>query len=455
MVLFQMNGSIMGCGKMLSVESLRDVQSLRISGLLCLLNSHTGYKVFNESDLSINVSELITVVKKNKIPEDIKNRLYYYFQKNQKEKLCYHEGVFYKLSKDLLEQIIDEQSFLYEINKLLLNEIDYLNTIKAKVMNFPDFKDVKMSKDFKKLKKDKKIKDSFLIAPKPKGMFLKRKKPILRLENDRIVKAGKFDAPKKSLYLKEKELYGFNLMNGATGSGVRLAALSLFVQNLFKGNGGIYLSLNYHYDEFTIYSVAKSLKREDDLLLVNASNFNQLFSFKLDDIIKNNKIIVFKSNLNISSLTKIEDFIDQFIQFLFINIQSDVSVDKGFMFMFGEMLSFIQPFKERMNILNDFFKKKKMTGVFFESEEILVGENDFDFIKMMMRNYFVFRQETNINKFLSNDIKELAKNFNVGEFIYLKNLKNNNVKNEDLEKYCFCFHDYYNNGNESVYETMF
>ena len=75
-----------------------------------------------------------------------------------------------------------------------------------------------------------------------------------------------------------------------------------------------------------------------------------------------------------------------------------------------------------------------------------------DFMEKHMENHLVFRQEYGLVEFLDDEIKQVAGDLNVGEFLFLKSLKNKKT-NKDLEKYLSYYHD--DMKSRDIYETMF
>ncbi len=292
----------------------------------------------------------------------------------------------------------------------------------------------------------------FILAPKPKTSIFKRKKKLLLLDGEKIVKGSNVKIPKKELCLKEEEFFGSNLMTGVTGSGLLRAGLSLFAQNLWKGNGGFYFTSGYNFEAEALHSVARSLNREDDFLFVNLSSFRKIFSFDFKDAIQNNKIIVFTGSNNSNTRINMSNFADELMQFLFLKIQNVSLKEQGFMLMFHNVLNFFSLNEDLFCVLNKLLKEKKLTGVFLEFSEFIMEENMLDFMEKHMENHLVFRQEYGLVEFLDDEIKQVAGDLNVGEFLFLKSLKNKKT-NKDLEKYLSYYHD--DMKSRDIYETMF
>ena len=434
------------------IENVQNIQALRISGALYLLKKNTGFNVFDESKMKINEDCFVEYIRKQKLPSVLEERFQYYAQKNKTENMGYHEGLLYKHIKKFLKSEISENDFLLKINNLLSEEKAYLETMQFQGFDFPEFKRDFQIKSFEKLKKHKKMESHFILAPKPKTSIFKRKKKLLLLDGEKIVKGSNVKIPKKELCLKEEECFGSNLMTGVTGSGLLRAGLSLFAQNLWKGNGGFYFTSGYNFEAEALHSVARSLNREDDFLFVNLSSFRKIFSFDFKDAIQNNKIIVFTGSNNSNTRINMSNFADELMQFLFLKIQNVSLKEQGFMLMFHNVLNFFSLNEDLFCVLNKLLKEKKLTGVFLEFSEFIMEENMLDFMEKHMENHLVFRQEYGLVEFLDDEIKQVAGDLNVGEFLFLKSLKNKKT-NKDLEKYLSYYHD--DMKSRDIYETMF
>ncbi len=445
----------MGCGEMEDIKNIKNVkniQSLRISGIFYLLKKQTGFNVFDESKMEINERCLIEFVKTYKIPLALKERFQYYVRKNEKENVGYHEGVFYKCVKEFLKAEINENDFLLKVNDLLSEEKEYLNAINFQGFDFPNLKREKAPESFKKIKGHKKIKSHFILAPRPKNHIFKRKRRKIILENEKILKGESIKIPEKELCLKESELFGSNLMTGAIGSGLLKVGLSLFAQNLFKGNGGFYFSYGYNFEVEALYSVAQSLNREDDFLFINSSSFRSVFSFDFKDAIENNKIMVFTGTNKSNAQINMCSFADELMQFLFLKTQGVSLKEQGFMFMFNNVLNFFSLNESLFTILNKVLKERQLTSIFLESSKFLIENNILNFMEKNMENYFIFRQECGFDRFLSDELRKTAGELNPGEFLHFKSLKSKK-KNKDFEKYLAYHHD--DMKSKDIYETMF
>ena len=155
---------------------------------------------------------------------------------------------------------------------------------------------------------------------------------------------------------------------------------------------------------------------------------------------------------NSNTQINMSNFADELMQFLFLKIQNVSLKEQGFMLMFHNVLNFFSLNEDLFCVLNKLLKEKKLTGVFLEFSEFIMEENMLDFMENHMENHLVFRQEYGLVKFLDDETKQVAGDLNVGEFLFLKSLKNKKT-NKDLEKYLSYYHD--DMKSRDIYETMF
>lgn len=418
------------------MENIKEYPALRLSGILYLLGQFSGKNIFNEKNFSFNEELLIELLLNNDIPKIMKSRLEYYKHKNITENLRYHEGVFGTLQEKLLKEDISKNMFLLKVNELLLEELLYLEDMaRGASLILPQIEKKRKDKQLKKILKNKKLKECFLLTLSSSKHLFKRKKRRLYLNGDKIVKGEVEPFSKEPLYLKDNKLTEGVLISGNTGSGKSLAALSLFAQNILKGNGGFYLSTKSGYDFNKIYAVAKSINREDDVMFFNLNNFHKMRLLNIKDLIKNNKIIVLTINEGFQTQKECDEFYSLLLQYIFLKIQ-EVENDKenNFMFLFEDVFLYLsKKHKEIFDSINDLAKRKNLIRVFTECN-LVRGEHFLKYIS----HHFILRQDA-----LEGFEKDIE-NLNIGDFYYVTDF---NDKNSFKMRYIFF---YYNMADNDV-----
>ena len=399
------------------IDDLKRLQALRMSGVLYLLGEVTGCPVFDKENYDYNKTMLLESVLNHTLPKDFLARLIFYKNKNDREQMNYAEGLFYDLYLKLKDENISKIVFLEEIEKVFVKELSFLKKINnnGKIkFNFPtDEGGLCTSKVIKKIKKEN---NSSL------RLTAKRKK--------------RWFGQRKALYLNECEKSEGIFLTGYCGSGVTLAALSMFSQVLIKGGGGLYFTQD-HRPHWEIVSCLKSIGREDDVFIYNIHTFDDFLKLDMANIVKHNKVVIFI--LQMLSLEKdpyseeLKDFISQLHQFLFLKFQEvePLVSTKNFIIAFDGLMSLLMSDnKEMFHVLNDLLKNKGILKVYQEKDTKYAGEN-LSFIK----HYLLMKQENYHSNLASGGASRDLRCLQPGEFFYTKDFEN--VSENDFHVFLF------------------
>lgn len=386
------------------IENVKDLQALRMSGLLYLLGKVTGYAIFDEDHYDYNESLLLESLLKKDLPKELLARWIFYKEKNDKETMRYAEGLFCGLYLDLINKEMAQDVFLKEIRKIFFNEVNYLkkvNNNKNLTFSFPVIEEgIDNYNVLKKIKKDK------LTDIRMTG-----KRNFLGFKN------------KKALYLNKHEKAEGIFLAGSCGSGKTMAALSMLSQILIKGGGGLYFTQDYR-SHWEIVSCLKSIGREDDYLIYNIHTFEEFLKLNMASIVEHNKVVV----LQIPSLEKDPcseetiTLISRLQQFLFLKFQDVKSLESTnhFAIIFEELIHYlINDNKEMFHALNDLLKNKGIIKI-YQEQDSQYAQKSLDFIK----HWFLMKQEAPCSNFIRGNLSRDLTKLNPGEFFYTKDLKN-------------------------------
>jgi hypothetical protein len=400
------------------IENVQDIQALRISGALYLLGKLQGYPVFDIGSCDYDESLLIKALFEKKIPEVLLERWRHYEKKNNREKMRYHEGLFYDLYIKLSKKEMNQDVFLKKVRDLFVGEMNFL-----KKVNFSS-----------QLKFHFPVNESGGCSPKIKKEILKDDVSDIRItyEKDRF-----WFKNKKALYLNEREKSEGIFIAGSTGSGKTMASISLLSQIIIKGGGGLYLTHD-HVSHWHIASALKEAGRLDDLLIYNMNSISDFLTLDIPSLVKHNKVIVFymyaleKDPWSEETL----EFIDQLHQFLFLKIQEveTLNCNNHFMIVFEELLPYLfRNNKEMFALLNGLLEKKNIIKVY--------NQQDMDYAEVsqpFIKHYFMMKQDDPCCKFIGSTLDRDLRMLRPGDFFYTKDLKN---MNKSLSYHTFMYLD--------------
>ena len=304
-------------------------EALRISGILYLLKRETGVDVVQQEQFVINDQNILSLVKDKKIPEKLLSRFRYYSDKNKQENSRYHEGIFYELYLNLLNEDISNDNFLRELRELLFKEEQYIRAV-----------------DYSRTNSQFKFPINSQKAEK-----------MLSEPNDNV----------NEIDFKKHKFHEGVFITGIPGIGKSYLGFSLFEKNIIEGGGGICFSLELG-DINRIYSLMKNLNREDDLIIFSSQDYKDLLKKDLSLIVQNNKVVFFYFDGRFSFFDeeKWSSIANDFSQYFYIKSQDILPESEHFMIVFDEFFRHIIKHKEMFEIAVRILQERKVILVFIE-----------------------------------------------------------------------------------------
>jgi hypothetical protein len=304
-------------------------EALRISGILYLLKRETGVDVVQQEEFIINAQDLLNLVKNKKIPDALLSRFQYYSEKNKQENSRYHEGIFYELYLNLLNEDISDDTFLRELRELLFKEEQYIRAVDYSMTN----------SQFK-----------FPINSQ-------KAEKMLSEPNNNL----------NEIDFKKHKFHEGAFITGIPGIGKSYLAFSLFEKNIIEGGGGMCFSLELA-DINRVYSLMKNLNREDDLMIFSSQDYKDLLKKDLSSLVNNNKVVLFYLAESFSFLNEDKwlSLVENLIQFFYIKSQSIQSESGCFMVVFDELFRHMIKHKEMLEIIVKILQERKIMTVFVE-----------------------------------------------------------------------------------------
>lgn len=364
-------------------------EALRISGVLYLLKRETGVDVVQQEDFVINAQNILNLVKSVRIPETLWLRFRHYSEKNKQEKSRYHEGLFYDLCLELLDNRISDRVFLNELRNLLFKEQQYIEKV--------DYS--KTSSQFK-----------FPIHPE------KMKEGLSKPINDLNM-----------IDFKKHKFHEGVLITGIPGIGKSFLGFSLFEKNILEGGGGFYFSTEFGHVN-RMYSFMKSLNRENDLMIFSSKDYKDLLKKDLNSLAKNNKVVLFyfDGSLSYFNEEKWLSIINDFSQFFYIKSQDILTGSDHFMIVFDEFFRHIINHKEMFEAAAKILQTREVIVVFIEQPyHNLLTKN------LPVKNIFFMKQNPEMFR-LVDAHQEKILGLKFGEACFIRKEKNS-------EKMVTCF----------------
>ena len=406
-----------------SPEELKKLQALRISGVLYLLGKLQGYPVFDIGSCDYDESLLIKALFEKKIPEVLLKRWRHYEKKNNREKMRYHEGLFYDLYIKLSKKEMNQDVFLKKVRDLFVGEMNFL-----KKVNFSS-----------QLKFHFPVNESGGCSPKIKKEILKDDVSDIRITYEKDCFWFK---NKKALYLNEREKSEGIFIAGSCGSGKTMATLAMLSQVFIKGGGALYFTQDLS-SHWYINSCLKSLGREDGLLIYNYGTIEEFLRLNFSSLISAKKVIIFQmpSIEKQPHLEETQMLLDRFQQNLFLKFQEVERLEPSshFAVVFEGLFNFlVKNNKEVFYSMNKILGNKSIMKVYLDFDTI-EAEKHGEIIK----HWFLMKQEDPSSKFtcpiLSRDLRQLYP----GEFFYTNDFKNID-NNKRFSRHRFMYFDFDN-----------